>query len=186
MREFEILIELTRLEYMLRPVRLAVTRDYGVLHVDGMTVELHKGIEIEVPYWLAKAIESMGVGKLTETPLTLEDIARIHYTILSARTPSELEPLPQYFYQEAREYLDTLDERIRRELNPTLLEEKQKALQYLVEIVEKRLTMIIHSLRSPTSIAELYSKLTPEEQAMLKMMQQLLETWRRSILPQTQ
>jgi DNA replication factor GINS len=184
MREFEIVLELARLEYLLRPIRLAVTKDYGVLKVDGLTIELHKGIEIEVPYWLAKAIESLDVGKLTETPITLEDIARIHYTTLSARTPAELEPLPPYFYQEARDYLEALDERIRKELNPSLLEEKQKALQYLIEIVEKRLTMIIHSLRSPTSVAELYSKLTPEEQAILKSLQQLLETWRANILPQ--
>ncbi len=185
MNELEVLLKLAELEYMVRPVRVAITRDYGVITVDGATIELHKGIEVELPYWLARAVEASELGKPTETPIGLEDIARLHYTTLTAKTPAELEPLPQYFYHEAREYLKQLDERIRRELNPTLLEEKQKALQYLVEIVDKRLTIIIQSLRSPTSIAELYSKLTPEEQAVLKTIQQILESWRKQIIPKT-
>jgi len=183
MREFTALMRLAELEYMVRPVRVAITRDHGVGHVDGIEVELRKGIEIEVPYWIAKALEEDGIGHLTESPLTLEDLARIHYTMLSARTPAEVEALPQYFYQEVKEYLRRIDEKIRRELNPSLLEEKQKAQQYLMEIVDKRLTLIIQSLRSPTTIAELTSKLTPEEQAIARIMLKLIETWRKNILP---
>ena len=183
MREFTALMRLAELEYMVRPVRVAITRDHGVVHVDGIEVELRKGIEIEVPYWIAKALEEDGIGHLTESPLTLEDLARIHYTMLSARTPAEVEALPQYFYQEVKEYLRRIDEKIRRELNPSLLEEKQKAQQYLMEIVDKRLTLIIQSLRSPTTIAELTSKLTPEEQAIARIMLKLIETWRKNILP---
>ncbi|ABM80753.1 hypothetical protein [Hyperthermus butylicus] len=183
LHELDVRLRIAELEYLLRPVRVAITRDHGTVTIDGVHVELQKGIEVELPYWLSRAIEEEELGKLSETPMSLEDIARIHFTTLSTRTPADLEQLPQYFYQEAKEYIKLLDERVRRELNPALLEEKQKAQQYLLEIADKRLLIILQSLRSPTNIAELYSKLSPEEQTILQLLQKALERWRELVLP---
>ncbi len=55
--------------------------------------------------------------------------------------------------------------------------------QYLVDIVDKRLTMILQSLRSPTSIAELSSRLAPEETLLLTYFSQVLREWKNKILP---
>ena len=179
----ELLLRMTEIEYRLRPVRVMVIRDEKPLTVDGQRVELQKGIEIEIPYWLAQALISEGIAEIVESPINIEDIARVHFSALSARTPAELEPLPQNFYQNAKEFIRHLEERIRRELNPILLEEKQKALQYLVEIIDKRLLIILQSLRSPTSMAELSSKLAPEESALLDTLYKTIELWKRRLLP---
>ncbi len=176
-------LEILEFEYLLRPVRTMILKDAGVLEIDGQKIELQKGVETELPYWLAKQLAVEELAKLIETPITLEDIARLHFSVVSAKTPSDLEPLPQYFYQEAKTVIRDLEERARRELNPALFEESQKMTQYLVDIVDKRLTMILQSLRSPTSIAELSSRLAPEETLLLTYFSQVLREWKNKILP---
>ena len=179
----ELLLRMIEIEYKLRPVRIMIIRDEKPLTVDGQRIELQKGIEIEVPYWLAQTLISEGIADMVESPISIEDIARVHFSALSARTPAELEPLPQNFYQNAKEFIKSLEDRIRRELNPILLEEKQKALQYLMEIIDKRLLVILQSLRSPTTMAELSSKLAPEESALLDFLYKTIDLWKRSLLP---
>ncbi|ALL01681.1 GINS complex protein [Pyrodictium delaneyi] len=183
--KLELLLKISEMEYKLRPVRVMIVRDDKPLTLDGQRIELQKGIEIEVPYWLARALTHEGIAEVTESPINIEDIARVHFSVLSARTPAELEPLPQNFYQDVKEFIRSLEDRVRRELNPILLEEKQKALQYLLEIVDKRLLIMLQSLRSPTSMAEISSKLAPEESALLDTLYKTIELWRRHLLPRS-
>ena len=93
----------------------------------------------------------------------------------------ELERLPENFYIQAKEYLRELEARIRRELNTTLLEEKQKAELYLVEIINRRLGMILQVLRSPASLAEIYEKFTEEEKLLADALRGLIEEWREKV-----
>jgi len=182
----DIMLELVELEYMLRPVRTMIIRDADTIEIDGLKVELKKGVETELPYWLARQLASKDMAKLIETPISLEDIARLHFSVISAKTPSDLEPLPQYFYQEAKTVIQDLEERARKELNPALFEESQKMMQYLVDIIDKRLTMILQSLRSPTTIAELSSRLAPEEATLLSHLNTVLRKWKEKVLPRHQ
>jgi DNA replication factor GINS len=176
-------LKLFELQYLLRPTRVMVVKDSKNLYIDGQSIELQKGVEIEIPYWLASQLVKEGLVKIVESPLSLEDIARIHFSVISAKTPSDLEQLPQYFYQEAKTVIQELGERAKKELDPALLEERHRMLQYLVEIIDKRLTILLQSLRSPTSIAEITSRLTPEEEALLNYLSNALKTWREKILP---
>ncbi|KSW11939.1 hypothetical protein CF15_03875 [Pyrodictium occultum] len=181
-----LMLKISEIAYKLRPVRVMVLRDEKPFTVDGQKVELQKGIEMEVPYWLSRVLIEEEVANTTEMPITIEDIARVHFSALSARTPADLEPLPQNFYRNVKDLIESLEERIRRELNPALLEEKQKAIQYLAEIVDKRLLIMLQSLRSPTAIAEVSSKLAPEEAMLLETLYKTIEEWKRNILPEHQ
>jgi DNA replication factor GINS len=55
-------------------------------------------------------------------------------------------------------------------------------LQYLLDIIDKRLTIMLQSLRSPTSIAEISSRLAPEEAALLRYFNDTLIKWKEKIL----
>ncbi len=184
-KPFEVMLRIIEEEYMLKPVRIMVVKDYGNVHIDGTEYPLHKGVELEVPLWLAELLVSQGVANVVETPLSIEDIARVHFTTVSARTPAELEPLPRNFYQEAKRFIKQLDEEIRREFNAALLEEKQKAIQYLLEIIDRRLTLIMQSIRSPTTVAEISSKLSQEESALLEEIRDDVEKWKRTLTPRS-
>lgn len=178
---FSELLELIELSYKLKPVRVMVVKDYGSLEIDGVMYELRRGTEVEIPRWIAEVLEETGVVEILETGLSLEDIARMHFSTHSVKSVRELERLPENFYIQAKEYLRELDARIRRELNPMLLEEKQKAELYLVEIINRRLSMIIQVLRSPASLAEVYEKFSEEEKLLADALRSLIEEWRKKV-----
>ncbi len=169
-------------DYCVKPVRAAVIRDMGRMTIDGVELELRKGTEIELPRWAAKELERRGIVEVLEKPLTVKDIARIHFSVISAHTPVELDPLPQYFYNSVREYYKELDQVIREKYSSALLEEKSKAANYIVGIVSKRLSLILQVLRSPSSIAEIESRLAPEEKILLDVMRRIMEKWEEKIL----
>lgn len=181
----ELTFQLKRLvmEYRLKPVRVIVVKDLGKVVVDGVEYTLNKGIEIEVPQWLADVLEDMSIANSAERSLDIEDIARVHFSTLSARTAAELEPLPKDFYLEALRYIEKISQRAQKELNISLLEEQQKAIRYLLEIIDKRLSLILQGIRSPLSIAEISSKMTPEELLLVNTLREKLDEWRQFVSP---
>jgi DNA replication factor GINS len=170
-------LRLARLAYESSTVRVMVLKDAGRVVVGDSTYELRKGTELELPRWLAKLLAEEGVVELLETPLSLNDIARAHFSATSASTVAELEQLPRDFYQQVAEYIRNLDTRVRREFDPALLEERHKASQYVKDIASKRVGILLRALRSPTAIGELRDKLTPEEQVLFNTLSLVLETW---------
>jgi len=179
----EAAIALAALRHRVKPTRVMVLRDAGTAVVDGVEVSLVKGAEVEVPLWAALTLEQAGIGNRVEQGLGIEDITRVHFSVMSARNPAELEPLPRDFYFEALDYIAELSERIRREFNAMLLEERQRAIQYFIEILDRRLTLILQSVRSPAALAEIADKLTPEEAALLDELRRDIESWKRSLSP---
>ncbi|MET1101228.1 MAG: hypothetical protein ABWW69_01940 [Pyrodictiaceae archaeon] len=175
-------MRMLRLNFMLKPVRVMVLKDLGVVSLDGVELELRKGVELELPRWLAELLVENGYAEYVETPITLQDIARIHFSTMSARNPGELEQLPKDFYNMAREYYLELSKRVRKELSPVILEERSKAASYLSEIVNKRITFILQVMRSPALLADIYQKLSPEEQVLLDTMHKLLDAWKTELL----
>ncbi len=159
-----------------------VLKDLGVVRADGASYELRKGTEVELPRWLARSLQSIGAVKILESPLSIEDIARVHFNVLNARSLRDLEPVPEYFYLQVSEYLQDLDERIRREFDASLLDEKRRAELYMNDIVNKRIVTILHALRSPAAIAEISSKLSLEERILADSMKCLLDEWLQAVI----
>ncbi len=179
--KLSLLLALLDKEYLAKPVRVAVVKDKGRIHVDGVELELRKGIELELPRWLAMVLSDKGIVQSLEQPITINDIARMHFSVVSAHTPAELDPIPQYFYKQVREYYHSLDKRIRESFDASLLEEKNKAATYIAGIVSKRVTLLLHILRSPSTLTEIYPRLAPEEKVLLDALKDILEKWKHEV-----
>jgi len=179
----DIILRLERLhaEARNREVRVVVTKDLGKIIVDGKTFTLTKGIEAELPLWLAEALAEKGVINLAENTITIDELARVHFSVMNARSPADLEPLPSNFYYEAARYLSQLRDRIRKELDPKLLEERHKAQEYLAEIIDRRLSLILRSIKSPATIAEISSKLSKEEHFLLTTLNNIIDKWKNKL-----
>ncbi len=181
--ELEIIMDLYHLEYELKPVRVMVVRDLGRIRVDGVEIEVKKGTEIELPRWLARLLSSKGYVQLVESTMGLEDIARIHFSVYSAKNIIETPEIPKDFYWQAQDYIRDLDLRVKQELNPVLLEEKRKAVDFIVDIANRRLIQMLQVLRSTAAIVEISSKLTPEEKLLLDNLHQVIEKWVKLVTP---
>ncbi len=176
-------LEALRVRYELKPVRVMVVKEVGRIVVDGVEYELRKGTEIEIPRWLARVLAAKGLVELLESPLTLDDIARAHFMVTEAHSLADTPSLPEDFYLRALDYLEQLEEALRRSPEPQLLEEKSKAELYLEEIISRRLWTILQLLRSPAARAEVYEKLSPEEKVLHDTLHEEIEEWRRWVSP---
>ena len=179
----ETAIKLHEFQHRIKQARFMVVKDVGTIVLDGVEVTLAKGVEVEVPLWAARVLEERGIGNRAEPGLSIEDITRIHFSVMNARSPADLEPLPRDFYFDALDYIEELSNRIRREFNAALLEERQRAIQYFLEILDKRLSLILQSVKSPAALAEIAEKLSPEEAALLDELRRDIEAWRGRLSP---
>ena len=169
--------------YELRPVRVMVVRDAGRIRVDGVEYELRKGTEVEIPRWMARVLAERGIVEPLESPMTLDDVARVHYMVTEAQSLADTPSLPEDFYLRARDYLESLRRELRRRPDPQLLDELGKAEVYLEEIVTKRLWTVLQLLRSPSARAEVYERLSSEEKALHDTLHEAIEEWRKRISP---
>ncbi len=183
MHELKRVLELLRARYELKPVRVMVVKDVGKLVIDGVELELRKGTEVEVPRWVARILASQGYVEILESPLTLDDIARVHFMVTETRSLVDTPSLPEDFYQRAREYFDRLEELLRRNPSAQLLEEKEKAELYFEEILSRRFWTILQLLRATGARAEVYERLSPEEKILHDTLQEVIEEWLASISP---
>ncbi len=175
-------LELLELEYLLQPVRVMVVKDSEKILIDGIELELHRGTELELPYWLAKVLEENKVVNIIKTPLALKDIGRVHFSTVNTRSLVELEQLPKFFYREVKAYLDNLESRIKETPEPQLIDEKRKAEYYLHDIIDRRLLLLLNAIRSPTTMTELSSKLSSEEVILWEMLYKIVEMWKKKVL----
>ncbi len=176
------LLELLELEYMLQPVRVMVVKESGKVLIDGVELELRRGTELEIPYWLAEVLEENKAVNIIKTPLALKDIGRVHFSTINTRSLAELEQLPKFFYREVRTYLENLDKKIREVPEPQLIDEKKKAEHYLYDIIDRRLLLLLNAIRSPTTITELSSKLSQEEVILWELLYRVVELWKKKVL----
>ncbi len=183
MLELRRILEVLRARYETRPVRVMVVKDVGKIVVDGVEIELRKGTEVEIPRWMARVLAAEGYVELLESPLTLDDIARVHFMVTEARSLVDTPPLPEEFYHRVREYLERLEEELRRSPSTQILEEKEKAELYLDEIISRRLWTILQLLRATGARAEVYEKLSPEEKLLHDTLQRVIEEWLSTVSP---
>jgi DNA replication factor GINS len=176
-------LQLAELEYLTEAVRVIVLKNLPPVTIDGTTYDLRKGVELEMPRWLAEVLQAEGVVEKSGLEISLEDAARVHFSAMNMRSPSDLEPLPRHFYVSLKKQIERLDRAIRERPTISDIELRHKLVQYLSEIVERRLMMILYSIRSPAVLAELSSRLSPEEQFIQQLVYRSIEAWRERILP---
>lgn len=164
-------------------VKTVVVSDIrGLTLPDGSVLNASKGEEIEVPRWLAKYLEERGLVRRRWGELELEDILRIHYRELDRKSVRDLTPLPQHFYWLAREYLQRLDELIKSNPTPVLLDERRKAETYIKEIVDRRIRAIASMAVGGGDASIVSGRLSPEEQELMKELKRVISEWKKIVL----
>jgi len=171
-------LELLKLAFELRGVRIAVVGDLGETpFVDG---SLRRGIEIVVPRWLAKVLLSKGLAVQLEEGSIHRHISKVMF----AHTVSQSRALPQiedFFYLSSSEALKQEMERAQQNLDFEEIKSLTKALKQYNTIASRRLSTIIRAL-SLEGYSSIERSLSIEEKILAINITRILEAWKRALL----
>lgn len=176
-------LKLLRYSYAANAVKVMVLRDAGSVRIGEDSLTLAKGTEVELPRWAAVRLSELGIAKFKEEPLTIEDVARVHYNEMNVRSPMQLGKLPEGFYQRARDYISQLERGLKETADPALFREKMRAEVMLKEIIEKRISMIMQLVMSSNAAVHVIERLTPEERVLYNELRTAVEEWKALVAP---
>ncbi|AFH43359.1 hypothetical protein [Fervidicoccus fontis] len=149
---------------------------------NGAVLKAKKGEEVELPRWIANFLEERGLVKRKWDEISVQEVSKIHYREMSRRAVKDIEQLPSNFYWLVQEYLDYLEKKIRSEADPSFIEDRQNLLEFLSEIVEKRMRAVITYVFSYGDYTEISQKLTQEEIILAEELKNLLIQWKKIVI----
>ncbi len=168
-------LELIRLDYEVKRVRVIFLKDYAGLPTPSGTLDVKRGDEIELPRWQARLLKGLGFVEVKESPIDVDYINTVHFRE-RRRVGDQINPIPQDFYLRSSEFIEKLDRLIREAPSGTLLRDREVAEKNLLDIGETRLSKI---LRLAYSLAEnVRDKMSPEEAIVYNHMVKAVEAWR--------
>lgn len=177
----EQLIEGLEVSFMLSPARVTVLKNFGKAPFIEDIV-LSRGIEIEIPRWLALILEKWGVVELSpnERP-RLDTVARakILERDMERRGLRTLAKLHPYFYIMIRLMVRELESRAKRELNISVLKEIDAIRSSLYDVLKLRLGKIIDAALMGTVSTELLDNMTFEEKVLFTKLSSVIKSWHR-------
>ncbi|MEM1619521.1 MAG: hypothetical protein QXU97_00245 [Fervidicoccaceae archaeon] len=180
MSELTSSLELLRAAFDRAPVRVMALRDVGPLRLpSGSIVSAKRGERVELPRWMARALEERGAVVRLLDRFSVEDLLRVHYREMERRSLSEIQKLPEDFYRLAAEYLEVLEVRLKSSPDYRLLEERRRVEECLSEVAEKRLASILDLVIAPRGASELKARLAPEELELYERVSSLVAEWSR-------
>jgi len=160
-----------------------VVADRLVLNMpDGAKVVSMRGEKLEAPHWMLRILDSKGLVKQEEPDLTINDILRIHHDETHKKSSRELSLLPENFYFRVRRYLAGLEKKIDERPSPELIQEHSKSLALLSEIVERRLSTILHVAISGRGEESILGRMSPEEEALYRQIRSIIDSWRETVI----
>lgn len=170
-------LELIRLDYETRNVRVVVLKNYDKLPTPGGLINARKGDELDLPRWQALILSEKGVVEVKDKKLDLDTVNNYHYTEKRKTAANQISPLPYDFYMKARDLVDELNKLIKEKPTQMLLRDREILEKNLVELAESRLMKIVRL--ALTSGEGFRDKLTPEEALIYAGMNETATTWRR-------
>ena len=167
-------VKLAEIYHLLSPVRVAVLKDLGKVHVEGVWETYQRGDEAGIPYWIAAFLEERGDVEIREPKLSETDIGK--YLMIERRMRgSSFHTLKERFYLEAKELIKKLKEEGRK--NPENIVKAVKVEGNLSDIVRIRLRKILNAAFLSTKIDEISEKLLPEERGLLLELSATIQRW---------
>jgi len=155
--------EETRLEYMNNSVKVVLTTDVPKFTVAGKTYEnLSKGAVINVKQWVADVLVSAGLADYVARTYNVNQLMQVEWR--EKNNPSDLQPLPRYFYVEWARAANEGDKELAKRLKDILT----MRLMKIVSLAAKRLD------------GEVVKKMTPEETALHNAVYKIVDRWTRS------
>ena len=187
--KLEVALRLEQNVYLEERVKVILLKEVNDLF-DGETfLRLGKGMEVELPRWLAKDLVERGYAKYTREKSVDESLKEVaKYRFLEAKKdepyPTEL---PSDFFKRMREILEKYK---RPEVDVNNVEEfAQKLLKVtkikvqLKELIDIRLTKIVNKILGEEEIpVSLLERLTPEEKVFAEEFGNDVRTWKKVVM----
>lgn len=172
-------LELVRLDYETRSVRVVFLKNYDKLPTPGGLINAKKGDEMELPRWQALMLYNKGVVDVKDKKLDLDTINTYHYREKRRAAANQITPLPLDFYMKAKELVEELNRLIQERPTHMLLKDREILEKNLIELGETRLLKILRL--ALTSSEGFRDKMTPEEDLIYTSINEITSTWRRRI-----
>ncbi len=181
--EISYLIDGIELSYLLSPTKVTVLRSLGKVPF-AEEYSLTRGIEAEIPRWLAEVLEKMGFVEISpDEKLRLENLARAKMVErdMERRGLRAIAKLHPYFYTMAKSLMRTLEHRAKESLDLSVLKELDMMKTSLYEILKLRLGKILDAALMGTLSHELLENMTLEERVLFKLIASIIKSWHRII-----
>lgn len=181
MYRLKVLLKSRDFEYENLGVRIVGLKEHSAVDVAGFLIgPLDKGVEVEVPRWVADMLIQMGLAReKVDDSLKLVDLTKISWR---EERSELLQPLDAYFYPRLRRFLRRLQAFSLREPTPIILQEQQKAFSFARDIVNCRVRKMVQAALTefpPKSVVECMSL---EERELFKGLHTLINEWRSQVL----
>lgn len=178
-------LEIVEGKYLFEKVDVKVLRDVGVVSIDtGEKVELKAGVEVKIPRWLAKKLESEGAVEIVGgESIDYSEVSK--YAFLegqSSPAPLSLIKLPKDFYLKFREYLRSLEEKVREGRDKRVIEEYEKAQAAILELISVRLRKLLLAVQMGVRLEDLRDKLAYEEEVLYAILKGLIKEWKEKCI----
>jgi len=163
--EFRALLRRVEVEFQNSLEEIVLLKDLQKLSLPSGTLEnLRAGSRLRVFRWAAKKLIEKGIAKPVDEIMDRKNILKLGWK--EKNNPSELQPLPEYFYLRVRDLRPEKDE-----ILPDLMDIHALRLNKLMNLAAKRI--------SPTIL----ENLTAEEKVFYQTLLSLVNTWFKFIEP---
>lgn len=163
--EFKALLRRVEVEFQNSLEEVILSKDLQKLSLPSGTLEnLRAGSRLRVFRWVAKKLIEKGIAKPVDEIMDRKNILKLRWK--EKNNPSELQPLPEYFYLRVRDLLSERDDVL-----PDLMDIHALRLNKLMNLAAKRI--------SPT----LLENLTAEEKVFYQTLLSLVNTWFKFVEP---
>lgn len=176
----EYLIRAVRSLEMSMPVRVMVLRDLGKTFFSD--VELVKGIETEIPRWVAEILEKKGFVKILRNINSLEDLNKIVFqeSIREEGHKRELYKVAPDLYFEIEKFIEEYKQRIESR-DPRVFSEYDKILSAAKRLIRARSRKIFYLVQvSEVLDEEIEKRMTLEEKIFYRNLLRSIVSWIKS------
>ncbi len=177
----EILLDSIRSLEMMMSVRVMVLKDLGKTFFS--EVELTKGIEIDIPRWVAEVLEKKGLVKVLRRINTLEDLNKIAFqeTIREEGSRRELYKVSPDLYFEIEKLVEEYKSRIDSR-DPRVYSEFSKLLTSAGKLIRSRFRKIFYIIQVSEAIdEEVEKRMTIEERVFYRNLLRSIVSWIRGV-----
>ncbi|MGC9148475.1 MAG: hypothetical protein ACP5GI_03425 [Sulfolobales archaeon] len=166
---------------MMMSVRVMVLKDLGKTFFS--EVELTKGIEIDIPRWVAEVLEKKGLVKVLRRINTLEDLNKIAFqeTIREEGSRRELYKVSPDLYFEIEKLVEEYKSRIDSR-DPRVYSEFSKLLTSAGKLIRSRFRKIFYIIQVSEAIdEEVEKRMTIEERVFYRNLLRSIVSWIRGV-----
>ncbi len=186
----ELMLKLEQEAFMEDKVKVMITHDISELFTGETFLKLGKGMEVEVPRWLAEYLVSKGYAKFVKE-ITLNDILKkvSSYNFLEKKN---LDDYPKDIDKKLYKYVRLILKRFEEADIAEVQDKKSLIIQYMnleklkSQIVELANVRLLKSLRLMLGLGEvpvdLIERLAPEELSIINEIKDDITVWKENVL----